>query len=70
MPSFSAQAIVIAAVIATGFIVLLAARTVPGFGLSIVLFLALAASLAGLLLATGRRADGGQTTDQAALSRT
>ena len=70
MPSFNAQAIVIAAVVASGFIVLLAALTVPGFGLSIVLFLGLAAGLAALLLATGRRANGGQTTGQAALSRT
>ena len=70
MPSFSAQAIVIAAVIAAAFIVLLSARTVPGFGLAIVLFLALGAGLAALLLAIGRRAVGGQTTGQAALSRT
>ncbi len=70
MPSFNAQAIVIAAVVAAGFIVLLAARTLPGFGLAIALFLALAAGLAALLLAIGRRADGSQTTGQAALSRT
>jgi hypothetical protein len=70
MPSFNAQAIVIATVIAAAFIVFLAARSMPGFGLSIVLFLALTAGLAALLLAIGRKADGGQTAGQAALSRT
>ena len=70
MPSFNAQAIVIAAVIASGSIVFTAARSMPGFGLSIVLFLALSAGLAALLLAIGRSDDGRQATGQAALSRT
>lgn len=70
MPSFNAQAIVVAAVIAAAFIVFLAARSMPSFGLSIVLFLALIAGLAALLLAIGRNADGGRTPAQAALSRT
>jgi type III secretory pathway component EscV len=70
MPSFNAQAIVIAAVIAAALIVLVAARTLPGFGLAIVLLLALAASLAALLVTIGRRAESGQTAGQAALSRT
>jgi len=70
MPSFNAQAIVVAAVIAAALIVLLAARSVPGFGLAIVLLLVLGAGLAALLLAIGRRTDSDQTAGQAALSRT